>query len=161
MIYCSLSIPTGPSPPPSPRPSCPTSSPSSSLPSISSPPSPPPSPPSPRNAVSYNGRIYSTLSDVPVDGGDQLCQNGYISLPSGYTVAPDNADSIAVIAAHTWSTDVVIVASGNAYGVSRFSNGTQYGSGGLLSQNGSSYLSNLCFGEVLIMLIPGSFRHDQ
>eukprot|EP01045_Picozoa_sp_COSAG04_P013240 COSAG04_NODE_929_length_9364_cov_4.141932_1_plen_677_part_10 len=76
------------------------------------------------NTVVYNGAAYRTLDDAPPelprDGapntGCQRNQHGwngrsydtdepnYLPLPPGYALAPPDADTIAVIAAHGWST---------------------------------------------------------
>lgn len=67
------------------------------------------------NYISYKGIYYSLLSNHLVDGFDSYCQDNCTELPENWAVAPDNADSIAVISAHYWSTNVVVVANGKGY----------------------------------------------
>ena len=87
----------------------------------------------------YNNTAYRTLDDAPAKGGkldnpNRGCQcsdfgaNGegwdnclrpettnYLPLPPGYELAPNDADSVAVIAAHGWSTTCVVLADGSAW----------------------------------------------
>ena len=49
------------------------------------------------NYVPYGSNYYSTLADVAVDNIQTTCQSGYITLPTNFVIAPDNADSKAVI----------------------------------------------------------------
>jgi hypothetical protein len=67
------------------------------------------------NTVTYNGNVYSTLADVTVDSSGFSTQNGYIALPSGWLLAPDNADSRSVIASHYWPTYGLCTVSGTSY----------------------------------------------
>ena len=114
------------------------------------------------NYVIYKGYIYSTLADVPVDVNQATCQAthdqtystggpGYLPLPSGYSIASDNPDSILVTAANYWSTDVLVFSNGKAYLTLRLGStaGSNYGSG-YLSQSGSNYSVNGCFFQILI-----------
>ena len=43
----------------------------------------------------------------------------YLPLPPGYALAPPDADTLAVIVAHSWSTRCVVTADGNGYTWSR------------------------------------------
>jgi hypothetical protein len=105
--------------------------------------------PDPASEVVYNGKTYSVLSHVSPEGTVNTCQDLYLPLDSGYVIAPDDADSIAVITAYPWSTDVVIVASGNGY------NGANYAIPGdlyqtsLLSTSGSTYKAVSCSMQIL------------
>ena len=87
----------------------------------------------------YNNTAYRTLDDAPAKGGkldnpNRGCQcsdfgaNGegwdnclrpettnYLPLPPGYELAPNDADSVAVIAAHGWSTTCLVLADGSAW----------------------------------------------
>ena len=88
------------------------------------------------HGVVYNGAAYRTLDDAPPEGGDwgdpgHGCQcedshctsaddrswqgNNYLPLPPGYALAPPDADTIAVIAAHGWSTRCAVTADGEAW----------------------------------------------
>ena len=68
------------------------------------------------------------------------CQgvDNYLPLPPGYALAPPDADTIAVIAAHGWSTRCAVTADGGAW---------PSGPGGLIPSCWSSFfflhLSNL------------------
>ena len=67
------------------------------------------------NAVEYKGLVYRTLSGVsPLDTNFQ-CQNYYLSLPSGWVLAADNADSRYIIGAYRWGADALVVANGYGY----------------------------------------------
>jgi hypothetical protein len=70
----------------------------------------------PRNTIRENGISYSTLQDVPVDGGDSKCQSQFLALPAHWYIAEENSDAKNVIREHTWSTLGVVVSSGKAFG---------------------------------------------
>jgi hypothetical protein len=100
--------------------------------------------------VIYNGKTYSLLSHLAPDGTSYTCQEVYLPLDAGYVLAPDDADSIAVIAAHSWSTHAVVVASGNGYYTAIY--GTSAGSlqgGGWLQTSGSTYKATGCNVQIL------------
>jgi hypothetical protein len=109
--------------------------------------------------VIYKGYLYSTLADVPVDVNQATCQEsrfgitgpGPLPLPSGYSIASDNPDSIAVTAANYWSTDALVFSNGYGYGTLRDDSiaGLIYGSG-YLSQSGSTYNVIGCYRQILI-----------
>jgi hypothetical protein len=50
----------------------------------------------------------------PTSSGDGTGSN-YLPLPVGWVVAPNDADSIAVIAAHGWGAESVVLADGSAW----------------------------------------------
>jgi hypothetical protein len=100
--------------------------------------------------VIYNGKTYSLLSHAAPDSTSMTCQSAYLPLDAGYVIAPDNADSIAVIAAHRWSTTAVVVASGNGYYTAN--SGTSAGSfdgSGWLQTSGSTYKATGCNVQIL------------
>ena len=86
------------------------------------------------HGVVYNGAAYRTLDDAPPEGGrdgdpNGGCQctdwspstgrctgggNNYLPLPAGWVLAPNDATSIAVVAAHGWSTSSLVLADGVA-----------------------------------------------
>jgi hypothetical protein len=110
-----------------------------------------------RHYVIYNGYIYSTLTDVPVDGTYWTCQssdNGgpdYLPLPSGYSIAADTQDSAAVTGAHYWSTGLLVFSNGNIYfTLNGGSVAGSYDDSGYLSQSGSTYNVNGCDVQILI-----------
>jgi hypothetical protein len=100
------------------------------------------------STVEYNGHIYSTLAGVSIDGS-YSCQSGYLSLPTGWIISPDNSDSQTVIRSHTWSTTVVLT-SVNAYCSSVCGYLYNYGPYYLSYINGM-YATNICNGQILIM----------
>jgi hypothetical protein len=103
----------------------------------------------PTNTVLYNGYLYATLANVAVDGTDcSTCQSGYLDLPAGWSIAADNAETLAVLTAHTWSTAVVVTASGNSYGGKCYTQGLW--NANMLSQSGTSYKPGSCSLQILI-----------
>ncbi len=66
--------------------------------------------------VSYNGQYYAALDGwIPTDYYTQGCQWSPLSLPSGWSIAINNADSIAVIASYPWGTDLMVLADGSQF----------------------------------------------
>ena len=64
----------------------------------------------------YNGKYFSTLADVPLNlSPATTCQTNPYYLPSGWVLAPDNADSARAISSNSWSTSTVVVSSGVGY----------------------------------------------
>ena len=61
------------------------------------------------------------------------CPDNYLPLPAGWVLAPNDATSIAVIAAHGWSTDCAVLADGTAW--------MSANSGGLGSPTSRHYLA--------------------
>jgi hypothetical protein len=99
--------------------------------------------------VVYNGKTYSVLSHVSAVSTLSACQVGYLPLDAGYVIAPDDADSKAVITAYPWNTAAVIVGTGNAYKGANFATaGTLFGSG-YLHKRGSGYKTSLCTAQIL------------
>jgi hypothetical protein len=99
--------------------------------------------------VYYNGKTYSLLSRAESENALDICQSVYLPLEPGYALAPDDADSIAVIATHNWNAQLVVVASGNAYNTANYGvPGILYGSGYLLT-TGVTYRPNICTGQIL------------
>jgi len=100
--------------------------------------------------------VYGTLAGVAVDGpGGTLCQEDYLPLPSGpgrCVLAPDTPEVRAnVVAKHTWSTNVVVLASGNgirtkAWGTSA---GSLHNSENWLATSGGTYKPKGCNLQVL------------
>eukprot|EP01045_Picozoa_sp_COSAG04_P004058 COSAG04_NODE_172_length_21594_cov_14.638614_17_plen_489_part_00 len=120
------------------------------------------------HGVVYNGAAYRTLDDAPPEGGWEGDPNGgcqridpwtdneqpnYLPLPPGYALAPPDADTIAVIAAHGWSTGCAVTAdgagwaSGDAY--SWNTPGDRCGSGNYLASSGGSHTVAGCNMRVL------------
>ena len=108
--------------------------------------------------VEYGGKVYGTLAGVAVDGADNTCQEEYLPLPSGpgrCVLAPDTPEVRAnVVAKHTWSTHVVVLANGNSIRGKRYETsagvdtGTLYNPG-RLSTSGVTYKPSSCNLQVL------------
>lgn len=86
--------------------------------------------------VIYNQQVYALLTHLNPDGTDMLCQSNqvfnYLPVEYGFVLAPDDANSVAVIQAHKWSTNSVVVASGVSY---KTLTGEYYASGQLLTSS--------------------------
>ena len=124
------------------------------------------------HGVVYNGTAYRTLDDAPPEGGSSgdpndgcqctehddsypwRCTDAGKPLPPGYALAPPDADTIAVIAAHGWSTYCAVAADGAAwhsayYAGSRWTPGGRCGSGNWLASPGGSHTVTVCRARVL------------
>jgi hypothetical protein len=102
------------------------------------------------NAVDYKGLVYRTLDGTsPLDTSGTKCQNYYLGLPSGWALAADNADSLAVIRLYRWGTEKLVVANGNVYWTPTGSAGLLYTNNGL-STSGSTYKVANC--QLLILI---------
>ena len=67
-------------------------------------------------AVSYNSILYAALDGWdPQDTKTKGCQPDYLPLPSGWIIAPNDEDSIAVTAMYAWGTDLLVFADGSQY----------------------------------------------
>ena len=100
----------------------------------------------------YENRIYSTLADVPVDSSDDACQNYYLTLPSDWVIAPDNADSISAIRNNRWKTDHMVTSSGRLYYTAKYIfNAGQSAGCCYLEQSGSQYKVSACNFQILIL----------
>jgi hypothetical protein len=99
--------------------------------------------------IIYNGKTYSLLSHAAPGSTAHNCQTGYLPLDAGYVIAPDDADSIAVIAAHGWDTEGVVVASGNVYLTTNYGTPGSYAGGGNLLTSGSTYKPGICIMQIL------------
>ena len=121
--------------------------------------------------IEHGGYTWRTLDGAdPQGGGDGApndgCQrigfvntprdNGepnYLPLPPGYALAPPDADTIAVIAAHGWSTGCVVTADGGSWGSAN--SRTHYGTPGgrcgsnQLASSGDSHTVRYCSKRVL------------
>jgi hypothetical protein len=99
------------------------------------------------NAVEYNGRVYRTLDGTsPLDTSASKCQNYYLTLPSGWALADDNADSQYVIGSYRWGTQIMLVAGGRGY----YTTSGSYWTSGYLSTSGSTYKVDGC--NLLILI---------
>ena len=69
----------------------------------------------PTNTVTYNGVKYGTLDNASPSDSSTGTQSGTIALPAGWAVAPEDSASIAVVAAHAWGSDFLVLAGGDGY----------------------------------------------
>ena len=108
--------------------------------------------------IEHGGYTWRTLdganpqgnSDGAPNGGCQCtggssnsCPSNYLPLPAGWVLAPNDATSIAVVAAHGWSTFYVVLADGSSWCSAngpRFGNnaGASCGSGNYLATSGGT-----------------------
>jgi hypothetical protein len=66
--------------------------------------------------VAYNGYDYAALDGwSPFDSSNEGCQSSFLPLPVGWSIAPNSADSIAVIAGYGWGTDLMVLTDGSQY----------------------------------------------
>eukprot|EP01045_Picozoa_sp_COSAG04_P009346 COSAG04_NODE_538_length_12896_cov_41.168243_11_plen_171_part_00 len=72
--------------------------------------------------IEHGGYTWRTLDGADPQGGDHGAPNGgcqgtsnYLALPAGWVLAPNDATSIAVVAAHGWSTYDLVVADGTCW----------------------------------------------
>jgi hypothetical protein len=104
--------------------------------------------------VIYKGYLYSTLADVPVDVYQNILQSNDLYVPFGWALADNNADSIAVTASHSWSTQFLVLSDGNEYwtqtGPSNGYTAGSYFKCCQLSQSGSAYNVIECYAQILI-----------
>jgi hypothetical protein len=106
------------------------------------------------NTVFYNGKTYSTLGDVAITSYSPLfCQSSAIALPSGWTIAPDNADTIKLSQLNPWSTQVIVVSSGVGYRTLTFPPaGVAYGDyQSKYAQSAAGYYCTSCNSEIMIV----------
>eukprot|EP01045_Picozoa_sp_COSAG04_P005491 COSAG04_NODE_255_length_18797_cov_46.325968_17_plen_455_part_00 len=115
------------------------------------------------HGVVYKGAAYRTLDDAPPEGGrygapndgcqctdgTSSCPSNYLPLPPGYALAPPDADTIAVIAAHGWST-ICPVTAGASWGSANYGRpGDLCGSGNYLTSSDGSHTVMGCSRRVL------------
>ena len=82
-------------------------------------------------------------------GGDGSGAN-YLPLPAGWVLAPNDATSIAVVAAHGWSTACAVLADGTAWYSANWHPGASCGSGNSLATSGGTYTVTGCGGHRLL-----------
>ena len=82
------------------------------------------------DTLRYNGYEYRTLMDTTPARTAEVCHTSTnpLPIPSGYELAPDTADiRTNVVAAHPWSTDVMVLDSLKGYGTASFRPGEEFG----------------------------------
>ena len=67
------------------------------------------------HTVVQEGRVYSTLSDINIDGGPFNSQSFPLVLPPGWSIADDDKISRAVARSFAWNTEVIVFADGSAF----------------------------------------------
>ena len=68
------------------------------------------------STITYNGQSYAALDGwSPSDSLTEGCQSSPLNLPSGWSIAQNNAASIAVIAMYPWGTDLMVLADGSQF----------------------------------------------
>ena len=118
--------------------------------------------------IEHGGYTWRTLDGADPQGGNRGapnngCQcidtdsthrctgggNNYLPLPAGWVLAPNDATSIAVVAAHGWSTQCPVLADGTAWVSANW--GSAGGSPGdsCPVTSGSTYTVVNCQGRVL------------
>lgn len=83
-----------------------------------------------QNNVVYGGYEYRTLMNTEPDRAAEVCHTSSnpLPLPAGFELAPDIADiRMNVVAAHPWSTDVMVLDSLKGYGTASFQPGREFG----------------------------------
>ncbi len=109
--------------------------------------------------IEHGGYTWRTLDradpqgrefDAP-NGGCQCvhgtCPANYLPLPAGWVLAPNDATSIAVVAAHGWGTGCAVLADGTAWITPAYSDGSYAGnscSSGELATSGGTYTVTGC-----------------
>jgi hypothetical protein len=105
--------------------------------------------------VVLSSRTYSLMSNADVEASG-ICHgiDTYVNLDIGYSLAPDNADSQALIAAHGWGGNLVIVAGGNAYFSLNYALGPpgSFASAAYLMQIGNTYSVSACPIQILLVI---------
>lgn len=103
----------------------------------------------PTNTVTYLGRTYATLSDAPVDGyledGLRLSQHQLIEMPSGWEIARNTTDAVAVIASHYWGTNAMTTWSGVSGGATYFTKIVGSDNAGLMLDQVMNCLCDWCY----------------
>ena len=108
--------------------------------------------------IEHGGYTWRTLDGADPQGGEygapnRGCQgpSNYLALPAGWVLAPNDATSIAVVAAHRWSTSCPVLADGTSWnsanGGSRAGDGC--GAGNRLATCGGTYTVTGCRFRVL------------
>ena len=106
-----------------------------------------------KNSVNRNGASYATLDAHSKDDTVYECQRVYLTLPSQWSVAPDNADSTAVTAAYNWGTHVLVYAGGSGRWTKYKGSdaaGSLWASSGRLSSSVDQYKPSGCNYRILI-----------
>ena len=109
----------------------------------------------PAYAMQHDGYCYATMDKCPfqtkLGGCASQCQNYYISMPTGWTVAPDTADIRSkVVARGKWGTSIIVLGNGRSYRTQSSSSAGSFYSSTMLHTSGSSYKVSVCNSKVLM-----------
>ena len=113
------------------------------------------------HAVVSNGSVYRTLDGAPADGawdaapnaGCQCedfagagqhsasdCPSGFALVPEGFGLAPNSAESRAVVAAHAWGTTCLVLADGSSWNTQNAERMGAFGAGERCGKVGVNHL---------------------
>jgi len=110
-----------------------------------------------RHHVCRDGACWRTISDAPVNGGANTCENKrWYPLPAGCAIAPDDGLSHKIAKAYGWSTHVVVFSNGGAWGTKNY--GSNRFVGNRLLRNGNSYKVASCTLAILLKCSGGSSK---
>jgi len=103
----------------------------------------------------YGGYEYRTLTGYAREGTAVQCESDAAELPSGYGLAPDDADVVTnVVSPYSWSTQIVCFYGGSCYNGANYGTpGSQYPGGEVVESNmfGSYwYYSQPCSSVVMV-----------
>ena len=105
----------------------------------------------PESIVTFQGRSYAALDGEPPESTSVGCQDNYLPIPAGWTIAPDTPESIAVIAMYPWGTHVMVVDGSQYNGADYHPPGREFHPGSsLLLQSGDTYKPGGCQMRILI-----------
>ena len=109
----------------------------------------------PAYAMQHDGYCYATMDKCPFYKTSgrcaRQCQNYYISMPTGWTVAPDTADIRSkVVARGKWGTSIIVLGNGRSYRTQSSSSAGSFYSSTMLHTSGSSYKVSVCNSKVLM-----------
>jgi len=82
--------------------------------------------PNDRNTVTYNGFQYATLiGNYDKNSMSYVCadSSNYYYIPAGWEIAPNDANTQAVLRAYGWNFHVLMIADGCGYGTKQYSAG--------------------------------------
>jgi hypothetical protein len=117
-------------------------------------------------SVTYQGYSYAALDVAATpDSTATYCHDTYLTLPAGWSIAPDNAASISVISSYTWGTHLMVLSNGAQYYTSHPDYQSQAGQARTwipsadmptaLGTSGSRYKVNECARRILLKYTTG------
>merc|ERR1712072_1036926 len=119
-------------------------------------PKPAPKPVAKSNTVTYKGKVYRALDNANPTSRSTGCQSKYMTVPAGWSIAPDHADSIEVIKKYPWSTHLMVVSNGAQFATTAWGTaGNRHkwhpsrGKPNALGQSGNTYKVNACSRRIL------------